>query len=384
MRVRGGGKALRWLAVSVLAVHLVAQPAPSARAEDELTKLQQELNRIQQQRQQASNELARLQSEVAEAQKQLELVEVQLNQAQQELDLITTQIAATNQELQRVEAELAETQKRYDQRKELLGRRIRAIHEEGRVSYLAVLLGSTTFGDFISRYDMLKVIVQQDAALFSQVRQDKLALEEKQQQVRDRKDKLEALQARQKEQVVAWEQKRAEREQVSRSLSTRKASLIQQLDAFDREAEAIYQTIWEIQQRQRRQAGEFAPIWPVRQHVITEYFGPRIHPILGVPRQHNGVDLGVPQGTPVYAVESGVVIMAGWNDAYGNLVVIDHGGGTSTWYAHNSKLLVKVGDAVKQGQQISESGNTGWSTGPHLHFELHINGQPVNPLDYLP
>ncbi|MBI2843767.1 MAG: peptidoglycan DD-metalloendopeptidase family protein [Armatimonadetes bacterium] len=113
---------------------------------------------------------------------------------------------------------------------------------------------------------------------------------------------------------------------------------------------------------------------------ITSRFGYRVHPITGVRSLHRGVDLACPTGTPVHAAASGEVIMAGWMGAYGYAVVIDHGGGVSTLYGHNSRLLTGVGAQVSKGQVIARSGSTGWSTGPHVHFEKRVNGRPVNPL----
>ena len=113
----------------------------------------------------------------------------------------------------------------------------------------------------------------------------------------------------------------------------------------------------------------------------SSYFGPRIHPIQGIRKNHTGIDLAVVQGTPVYATEAGEVIMSSWNGGYGNCIMIDHGNGVVTLYGHNSKLLVKQGDKVKKGALIAEVGATGNVTGPHLHYEVRYNGDPVNPLN---
>jgi murein DD-endopeptidase MepM/ murein hydrolase activator NlpD len=111
--------------------------------------------------------------------------------------------------------------------------------------------------------------------------------------------------------------------------------------------------------------------------ILTSRFGMRWG------SHHNGIDAGVPVGTPVYAYMSGTVTFSGWKSGYGFLVILDHGNGYETYYAHNSKLLVKIGDKVSKRQQIAFSGNTGRSTGPHVHFEVHKNGKPINPLTFL-
>ncbi|AWB09821.1 peptidase M23 family [Thermodesulfobium acidiphilum] len=127
--------------------------------------------------------------------------------------------------------------------------------------------------------------------------------------------------------------------------------------------------------------GDF--IWPV-DGPITSGFGWRIHPIFGTPEFHTGIDIGVPYGTPVRAADRGVVTYAGWEHGYGEIVTINHGDGISTSYSHNSSIVVSVGQRVSQGQVIAYAGSTGWSTGPHVLFEIKVDGRYVNPLNYLP
>jgi murein DD-endopeptidase MepM/ murein hydrolase activator NlpD len=132
-------------------------------------------------------------------------------------------------------------------------------------------------------------------------------------------------------------------------------------------------------------APEDAPrfVWPVK-GPISSPFGPRIHPVYGIPSFHNGIDLAVPEGTPVRAAMAGVVSFAGWEGGFGLLVVLDHQNGYETYYAHLSRILVRVGQRVSAGETIALSGNTGLSTGPHLHFEVRYLGSPVDPRPLLP
>ena len=122
--------------------------------------------------------------------------------------------------------------------------------------------------------------------------------------------------------------------------------------------------------------------WPVS-GVITSGFGWREHPIFGRQIFHTGIDIGVDEGTPVHAADSGTVVYSGWMDGYGYAVVIDHGNGISTLCAHNSDLAVSEGQSVSKGAVIAYAGSTGNATGPHVHFEVRVNGDPVNPLGYL-
>lgn len=123
-------------------------------------------------------------------------------------------------------------------------------------------------------------------------------------------------------------------------------------------------------------------IWPARGR-ITSGFGPRRHPIFGTREMHTGIDIGAPSGTPVFAARPGRVTFAGVESGYGKLVVIDHGGGVTTWYSHLSIIAVRIGQVVQHAEMVGRVGNTGFSTGPHLLFEIRVNGRPLDPLKYL-
>ncbi len=384
MRVRSGFRRfVRWVLVPVVIAGLLTQAAPPARAEDELQKAQQQLESIRQQKEEVKNALAQAYYQAEEAQVQLKQVENDLAAANGQLAVITNQLTIADKELKQVEADLTTAQKKYDERQAQLAKRVRAINEEGRVNALAVLLGANSFSDFISRFEMLKAIIQRDNRLFADVRTEKKELEEKQAVATARKNQLANLKAQAEVRRTTIAVKRDERVQVSRSLEANKSRLQAQYDAFDREEANVMQLVVDLQRRLNRVAGKFAPIYPVKPVLVTDPFGPRIHPILNVPRPHNGTDFNAYMGQNVMAIEDGVVIMATWNDAYGNLVVIDHGGGISSWYGHNSQLLVKVNQEVKQGQIISKAGSTGWSTGPHVHLEIRVDGNPEDPMNYL-
>lgn len=383
---RGGlARSVKWIILPVVAAAILAQGAPpvSANPQAELDQARQRQQQLQRERQQAENALQRLQLEVQEAQAALQAADSELAIASSRYQVLTSQLAAAEQELKRLEAELKEAIRVYNERKDFLANRVRTIHEEGRVNYLAVLLGSNSFSDFISRFEMLRLVVKRDAQLFDQIRADRAQLERSQAEAEQKRNGLALLRVEAQQNLASVEEKRAERQVASRSLESRRQDLRNQLAMYDREEQRIQQEIYEIQRRMARAGGTFAPVFPLKSVNITDNYGPRIHPILGTHRMHNGTDFAARTGDPVYAIEDGTVIMAEWNDAYGWLVVIDHGGGIASWYGHSSRLLVKAGQNVKQGQQIAAAGSTGWSTGPHVHLEIHINGKPVNPMDYL-
>ncbi|HEY8347691.1 MAG TPA: peptidoglycan DD-metalloendopeptidase family protein [Symbiobacteriaceae bacterium] len=376
----------RWLATAVAAVALVGLGAQMGHAgpQDDLNRALEEQRILEQQRQQAENELQRVYGEAEVAQRELAELDQELAEAEEELDMISTELAVTEAELAALEADLRAAQERHDERMKLLGRRLRVINEEGQVHYLEVLLGSRSIQEFLTRLDMLKELFKQDARLLDEIREEKRQIAAKQEQVEARRTQLVALKERAEEQYNMVAARRAEREIASRQLDQRKRELEAMLDAMEEEARQIQYRIWLAQQQMARPGDGFAPIYPVSGFVITDTFGPRLHPILGTWRNHYGTDFAVPYGTPVHAIEDGVVILAEWSDTYGNLIVIDHGGGIASWYAHNSEFRVRVGDVVRQGDVIALAGSTGWSTGPHVHLEIHVDGVPQDPMSFLP
>lgn len=169
------------------------------------------------------------------------------------------------------------------------------------------------------------------------------------------------------------------------SLSAQEREEAEEMDALEAASARLAEQIKAAQEAARRAAEQrgqqrtSAPgrlVWPT-QGGVTSPFGPRWG------RMHTGIDIGAAEGSPIVAAAAGTVIVAGWADGYGNVVAIDHGGGISTLYGHQSSILVAVGGTVVEGQQIGTVGNTGRSTGPHLHFEVRVAGNPVDPLGYL-
>jgi murein DD-endopeptidase MepM/ murein hydrolase activator NlpD len=373
-------------ALVVTALMVPATPVARADSQSDLQKAQAKLDAIRKQSKDAQNALASLNAQAAEAQAQLEVIEQELAQANAAYEVVANETIQATNHLKQVEAELAATKERYAARKEVVADRLRSLQENGRVSYLEVIFGASNFSDFISRVEMMTAIVRKDREVFDEVKKEKALLEEQQREAAARKTQLEALQAKALATKQEVEQRRNEREQVSRSLAASRSRLLAQLEEYDQAASRINEEIARLQeQMQTPSNGEFSPILPVRAPaIVTSLFGPRLHPILGTWRQHNGVDFNAPTGTPIMAVESGTVIVARWDDAFGNYIVIDHGGGIATLYAHNSQLLVSVGQKVTKGQQIAAAGSTGWSTGPHCHIEIHVNGVPQNFLNYVP
>lgn len=377
---------MRHLSTALLVLALLVPAVRPVRAESSpaIEQTQQRLNAVRQKAMQAETELATVaaQAEVAEA--EYELADQRRAKAEWALQTITAEAAQVTAQVQQLEAELAQSRERLAQRREVVADRMRSLQERGRVSYLEVLFGATSFTDFTSRLEWLGAILRKDRAVFEGVKQETALIEERQQAAVERQQQLAALQA----EALAKQQEVAEqasiREVASRSLAASRRQLQAQLAELRAEEDQVLYEIARLQAAQQNPAsGPFSPILPVPgPGLVTSYFGPRY--IFGGWNDHGGVDFNARYGSPILAVESGVVVIAGWGGGYGYYIVIDHGGGISTLYGHNSELLVGVGDQVTKGQQIAKAGSTGKSTGPHCHLEIVVNGQRRNFLEYIP
>lgn len=376
-----------WVALGALLLNMALPLRPqAAQANDiraQLEQAQRDLEAVRRKQKEVQNELADLAFQAEEAEAQLRLVEAELVQANANLAIVAAEYEEVSAELELVQAEVALAQARYAEKRKILGDRIRAMRENGPVDKLSVLFGAATFREFISRAEILATIARKDRELVEQMKAEKLALEEKQRQVEGRKTRLAALKAEAEEYQATVVAKREEREQVSRSLEDRRQALAAQLDEMERYGQQLAEQVAALVRELNRQAGVFAPIPPVTPVIITDHFGMRWHPILGTQRMHYGTDFAANYGQTVRAIEAGVVLQTSFDDVYGNLVIIDHGGGITSWYAHNSRILVSPGQAVSQGEAIALAGSTGWSTGPHVHLEIHVDGVQKNPLDYI-
>lgn len=288
----------------------------------------------------------------------------------------------TEARLQENEAEVARLQEDYKAKQAKLGKRVRDIYMHGQVSYLDVLFGAKDFQDFLTRMDLLKRIIRQDYDLVKGVQEVKDSIELRQAGLEQ--DRL--TQAEQEERAHAaradMEEKVKRRESLIARLKTDKNLIDQQYEELMRASRQIGEMLRSDGMGSLPASGSGAMIWPISGPVTSE-FGWRVHPITGTQKFHSGIDIGGDYGLPVHAAQSGTVEYAGWISGYGNTVIINHGGGITSLYGHNQSLAVSAGQSVSQGEVISYCGSTGNSTGPHCHFEVRQNGEPVSPYSYL-
>lgn len=344
------------------------------------------LSEAQQATQAAREKVQQAKNKKAEAEKQLKNIDAQLNTISAEIGIIEdtithldTEITQKTQEIERKTEELDAKQVLYDQR-------INVMYEQGSSGYIAILFESDNLFDFFDRYELVDQLVEYDKEVINGVIAARKELETAKAELEDSKTQRETELASQKEKQVAYEAKQAE----SQAIYDELAKDVKEYEALLNAAEAEQNRILaQIASRTstvsgRSLASKGMLTWPTPGYTtITSQFGYRTHPVTGTYKYHSGTDIAAPTGASILAAASGTVIMAGYNaGGYGNYVVIDHGGGVTTLYAHASSLCVSTGQFVTQGQLIAKVGSTGMSTGPHLHLEVQVNGQRTDAMSY--
>ena len=375
---------------------MMATPYWYQAQDEDLTK---QLSNIQQQMTNEANKKSEAEKTIGTVYEQLHAIQRDLDTATAELKQVQAERIQLDKDITKTEAELKEAQARLQSREKVFYKRVRDIYINGRLSYLDVVVGSKDFSDFANRMEMLKRILQSDMDLINTIKTEREDIASKKAKLEENRAKVLELEKVAQEKQNLINQKKAERQAVlERAMNDRDTAerAYNELMASSASITAM------LQQRAAERAAAAAAAasqggggggatWvqgtgqlaaPVVAP-ITSDFGWRIHPIYGTRRLHAGTDFGVDEGTPVHAADGGVVVEAGWVSGYGYTVIIDHGNGMSTLYAHNSDVAVSPGQTVSKGQVVSYSGNTGGSTGPHLHFEVRINGEPTDPMGYL-
>ncbi len=365
--------------------------------QSELQRAREELDKAEEIRTEALDDIAALDQRIDGLENELAAITAEHNAAaarleetRAELTRLGASLVETRARLSKAEADLVVAQRSLD-------RRAVNIYKNGGLDYLEVLFTSSRLTDLVTRLDFLGFIVEQDGVILRQVRDlraevdaERKALESEEAQVseveRDQKaqaTRLEGLVEDQEAKVSQVASARSTKREVVAQAERDMAAWEKQEAALEKESEALRAEIQKLSAGVNQSVvgtGQF--IWPVNGRYSSP-FGYRIHPIFKVKKMHTGIDVGASSGTPIKAADSGVVIQAGWRGGYGQTVVISHGGGITTLYAHQSAILVTVGKAVQQGDVIGKVGSTGYSTGPHLHFEVRVNGAPVDPMSYL-
>lgn len=353
--------------------------------ETELDNLKNRKNDLQGDVSNSYLEMGLLQSQLTDVLMEVETLNLTILEKQAEIEKLTAEQEKVEKEIETVESDLAMTTELYNKKKNMLTERLVAIYEMGETRYLDMLLCSKSLTEFLSNYYMISEIAQVDQDLietFSAIKQKKEKLSKT--LANNKKILEQSKEALEKAEIVLQNNLVIQNSKLE-TLTVEERALHEKIAAYQEELSKVES---EIRLLSLSTVGaEYVGgimAWPVPGYTrITSQFGMRTHPITGIYKLHTGVDIGAPMGAEFVAANDGIVIKAGYNLAYGNMVILSHGGGVQTLYAHGSEILVEVGDVVKQGTPILKVGSTGYSTGPHAHFEVRINGEYVEPLDYI-
>mgnify|MGYP004462331533 FL=1 len=381
--------------------------AQSQKILTELQKLREEQSGIQKKR-------TALSAEIAENKKQTQSVVEQKSDIDRQIELSNETIDNYNAQIQQYSLLIAEKQKELDeaelhetQLQEQYKARLRSMEETGTVSYWSILFKASSFSDLLDRVDMIHEIAKSDQLMMKKlseateaVQQSREELEQEQQQMQTARDELAAQEAELEMQRAEADALLLQIAEECEKMTAEYQGYLAQEDALSKQvakAEKDYYQALAKEEAARlaelNKQNNYVPankdssgfLYPLPYRVaITDSYGYRTHPVTGKKTTwHNGVDLAAGAGTAIYATKSGTVTTALRSDIWGNYVVINHGDGFSSLYAHMQGLIVKAGDYVKQGQTIGYVGSTGLSTGPHLHFTIYYNGADVNPMSYI-
>lgn len=355
-------------------------------AENELTDLQKQQENIQNQLQQSGEDLTYVKEELTENLEQVQKLDEKIEKSEEELEKLNKKIEELTSTTEKLQEKLKIATKKYEKQKKLAEARLIAMYEAGETQYLDVILSSSDLSDFLSSYATLTEIAAYDKELLDGVQEKKEIIEIANKRLEEDLEQLSIMKKNQITNTKILQNTKILRQNYMTKLSTQEQEIQAKIDEYKAQFDQVNKEILEVALSQGLSADYIGGVmaWPVPGYTkITSNYGMRTHPITGVYKLHSGVDISAPLGANFVAANSGIVTKAYFNSAYGNMVMIDHGGGISTLYAHGSEILVNVGQTVSRGDPILRVGSTGYSTGPHAHFEVRINGIVTNPIEYI-
>lgn len=406
MKRKIGNIAGAWILAAVL-VFTGTAPVAGASSDD----IREEINALQREEAALQAQMDALEDKLSANMEQIEAVVLQKQTVDQQLFLLQESIANTNEQIAAYALLIAAKQEQLDKARlrleglnEKYKTRIRAMEEEGDMTYWSILFRANSFSDLLDRLDMIQEIAAADSRRLQEISDAAEEVASAQVALENEKTLLEATrQSLQKDQLTL-DEKRAQADALLQELVSRGQEFEKLLDESEREQQelmqqiaqkedefdkAAYQEWLASQPPQSTQKPDTSPdgetVWltPVTDYRLSSPFGMRLHPILGIYRMHEGIDMACPMGTPIYAARGGKVAIATESDSAGFYVQINHGDGYRSVYMHMTHFVVQAGDYVAAGQVIGYVGNSGLSKGAHLHFGISYNGTYVNPMEFL-
>ena len=366
----------------ILGIVLTIVLASIAFANDDIEKKEKELEQINKKIQELDASIEKNKNLQSKTNVKINTVQTSIRSLEAEIEQLSTDISSTEKSIEVKTAELNEAELKIEDKKDLLNDRLRIMYKNGSVGYLEVLFGAEDFTDLLSRIDMIQLVVEHDQNLIQYLKEQRDIIEAKKVELEDKKTELQTLS----------KSKLAKQSELSGALN----NLVEYKTELTQDAEALN----EMEEEALKEANQMTTIiknmklaatyvggqmtWPVPgKYSISSPFGNRLHPISKKYTFHTGIDIESPRKTPLVAANEGTIVYANWFAGYGRAIIIDHGGGLTTLYAHLELISVDVGDKVSKGSVIGQTGNSGYSTGPHLHFEVRKNGDYVDPLSYV-
>ncbi|WP_400162354.1 murein hydrolase activator EnvC family protein [Brevibacillus sp. TJ4] len=360
----------------------------------ELAEIQRKKNAQRQQVKETEQNIAVVQKQIKDLNTELMQIDLRRNEVQEKLDQLEKQMDDTRLKAAQAQDELDEAADRVEKRDALLKTRVKSMYERGNISYWDVLLGASDFGDFLTRMEGLRLILEQDTRILEDNLRDKATIEQKKKEIDHQLtvyagmyDEAEALKAELDKQYQRSVVVKAELDKQEKELEADLERSGQELLALTRaESEKYAERVRALSSSSGGyKGGKLALPIADGNFRFTSGFGVRKDPFTGRSAGHNGVDMAAPKGTTIMAAASGIVTYAGYYSGFGNTVMIKHNDELTTLYGHirEGGIKVSVGQQVAAGQKIAEVGSTGRSTGNHLHFTVYKNNVAVDPMPYL-
>lgn len=374
---------IAFLAISILPQFIYVRA-------DNVSTLKEKLERAESEKKEAQNKLNSIKSDKSDVEAQKASIDRQLADVENQVYALSRDIAETEERISAKQAELDTAEQELTEYSDTYKERLRIMYENNDTSYLSVIFGAKDFSDLLYRIELVNQVVEYDKGIIKTLDDARQKIEDAKTEIEEEKEVLVLNQQIQKEKAAELESVRAAKQTILNNLQADEEKYKEILDAADREEESLRREIQSLTSQSSSNSGTSAAVysggalsWPAPSTTyVTSPYGWRFHPIQKRNKLHTGIDIGAGYGASVIAAEGGTVLRAGWNGGYGQYIVIDHGNGLSTLYAHNSTLLVSAGQVVTRGQKIALVGSTGNSTGPHLHFEVLLYGQTQDPMSY--
>jgi murein DD-endopeptidase MepM/ murein hydrolase activator NlpD len=376
-------------------VDSLTHTASAAVTQSQIDSLKKQAGELDKKKQAVQSELNSLKYEQSSNMAKKKVLDERISLTEEEIANINEQIETYNKLIDEKAVEVIKAQTRENEQMDLYRQRIRAMEEYGAISYIAVIFDANSFSDLLARIDFVSGVMSADKTTYIKLQDArvetiaaKTAMEASKLEQEGERERLAlkeielAEQLSQAEAVIAAlddsiETSTAHYREISEEREKLQANINEKVNELRRQEEA------RVRSGGSAVVGSGQLLWPsASSNYVTSLFGTRYHPIYHYYKMHDGVDIGARYGTSVYAADSGTVVTSAYSSSYGNYVVLSHGNGMTTLYAHMSTRKVKDGETVSKGAVVGLVGSTGASTGPHLHFEVSVSGSRVDPLKY--